>query len=119
MKKAYLRFFTIIAMLVFCAALMAITKAGQIRVFDVSPNPMDLHTLVTLEFTEPVNASVNIEDRYGNVVRNLHSGAIDKAIQLPWERYDDFGNYVPNGKYWVVVNYDSRYTSTKKTLILK
>jgi hypothetical protein len=107
------------AMLFISATLLAISVAGQMRGFDISPNPMDDYTVISLEFEQALSASVSIEDRYGNVVCNLYNGIVDKSIQLPWERVDNFGNYVPSGKYWVVVSYASRFTSTKKTLILK
>ncbi len=119
MKKNYLRLAVIAAMLFLSAALLAVNVAGQMRVFDISPNPMDSNTVIYLDFSETLSASVHIEDRYGNVVCNIYNGIVDKSIQLPWERVDNSGNYVPSGKYWVVVSYATRFTSTKKTLILK
>lgn len=119
MKKINLVLLAMLSMLMMSSVLVAITHAGQIRMFDISPNPMEEFTTITLGFTTEVNASVYIEDHTGNVIRTLHSGYIDKGLVISWDRLDLAGNYAPNGKYSVVVDYNGRYTSTKKTLILK
>lgn len=55
----------------------------------------------------------------GKVIRDIYSGLVGKDITLYWERTDNWGNYVPDGEYFVVLGFSTRYTSLKKTLILK
>lgn len=119
MKQTYLRIITVLAILAIGTALVAIHVAGALRTFEISPNPMQETTTVSLEFVEPVNVHVYVENRYGQNICTLYNGAVEKGIVLPWNRLNTEGQYVPNGKYSVVVSYYSRYTSTKKTLILK
>ena len=119
MRKNYLRIVFLLAVLAIGSALFAIHLAGALRTFEISPNPMEANTTVSLEFVEPVNVHVFVEDRYGNNICTLYNGAVEKGIVLPWDRLNNNGEYTPNGKYSVVVAYYSRYTSTKKTLILK
>ena len=85
----------------------------------ITPNPMDKHTTITVNFTQATNVGVNVETAEGIVIKTLYWGPADEQLVLTWNRLSDDGYYVPSGSYVVVVNYQSRYTSTKKTLILK
>lgn len=113
----------ILSVLIGIAALFAVSLAANrvavLETFDVNPNPMYRNTFVNLVVSEPCFVSLWIEDLEGNLVKQLHSGYVMKGLRLEWNRYADSGLYAPNGTYYVVANYQGRYTSTKKTLILK
>ncbi len=118
MKVNYFRVIIVIAMIVMSAVLIA-KSIETLVVFEISPNPMEHQTNIKLGFSERSIINVHIEDYSQIVVRNLYSGEAGKEINLEWDRLDNNGRYLPKGKYEVVVNYGGRYTSTKKTLILK
>lgn len=94
-------------------------KLKEIDVFEVSPNPMYRYTVVYLNISRAMEVSVRVEDERGNPVKTIFEGFCDKNCSFTWLRDLDDGTYAPDGTYYVVVSSDSRYTSTKKTLILK
>ncbi|HRY83084.1 MAG TPA: hypothetical protein P5533_00455 [Candidatus Cloacimonadota bacterium] len=117
MKKSML-ILVIIGIMLLAGSLSA--KSSQLlQVFEISPNPMGSYTVVSLEFQQDVNVCVYIEEQGGAIVKTLFNGVVGKGINLTWDRITDSGYYATNGLYSVVVAYEGRYTSTKKTLILK
>ncbi|MBW6514448.1 MAG: hypothetical protein K0B87_06795 [Candidatus Syntrophosphaera sp.] len=118
MKKAVL-FVTLSAIFILALGTLSAQASTVLEGFEISPNPMDKFTVITLSFNTPADIGVNIENRQGQVIKNLYWGPADEYIQIIWNRYDDNGQYTPSGEYLVVVSYQSRYTSTKKTVILK
>ncbi|HOH47067.1 MAG TPA: FlgD immunoglobulin-like domain containing protein [Candidatus Cloacimonadota bacterium] len=104
-------------MLLFTA--LSAARSPRVETFEVNPNPMYRNTVVTLTCSELGFLTLWIEDGSGNVVKQLYSGNVLKGVQVEWNRYSDSGEYTPNGTYYVCANYQGRYTSTKKTLILK
>jgi len=89
-------------------------------IININPNPMDKSTTITVTFAERVTAEIIIETEAGILVKTLYNGNLNAGVyEFFWNRMSDESAYVPNGKYFVTVNYDYRYTSTKKTLILK
>ncbi|PKN78530.1 MAG: hypothetical protein CVU48_08120 [Candidatus Cloacimonetes bacterium HGW-Cloacimonetes-1] len=118
MKRAYIKILAFGFILLICSAVYA-QGTDMIRTLSISPNPMEKYTEICIDFNMPCDVTIYIEDGVGNVVRYLYDGVVGKEMVLNWNRIGDDGNYAPAGKYSVVVNYSSRYTSTKKTLILK
>jgi hypothetical protein len=105
-------------MLLFAVTLVANSK-NNLEYFEVGPNPMDEKCIIELSFATETAIVLTIETLRGDVIRTLYSGNVHKYSAFNWERDDAHGNWVAPGEYHVVVNYQSRYTSTKKTLILK
>lgn len=92
----------------------------QHSIININPNPMEKSTVITVTFAERVDAEIIIETETGILIKSLFTGNLEAGVyEFFWNRMSDEGSYVPNGKYSVTVNYDYRYTSTKKTLILK
>ena len=116
MKKRTLLFAGI---LLFLSLGMMTQKAENLLNFDISPNPMGKYCEITLEFAEETPITLTIMNEREEVIRTLFSGTVYKSMSLTWERDDALGNIAPSGTYFVVVNCQSRYTSIKKTLILK
>ncbi len=118
MKKAL---FTtaLLSLLLLAAVTLSARSAEVLDQITINPNPMDKYTVITLSFNSPASIGVNVETETGQIVKTLYWGPADNQISLTWNRIGDDGNYVPSGKYLVVVNHQGRYTSTKKTLILK
>ncbi len=115
MKKAAL----ILALLgiLMLTALSAKDKSALDSI-QISPNPMTKYTEITLVFGQITPLNVTIQTASGAVVKTLYSGQSEEVIILPWDRCGNDGSYTPTGEYYVVVA-EGRYTSTKKTLILK
>ncbi len=99
----------------------AYAKDNNLVAFDVSPNPMDKDCTISLAFRTPgvSTVTVTIENQLGEVVRTIYSGVNSKYMEFDWDRISASGEFVPAGRYFVSVGYSTRYTSTKKTLILK
>jgi flagellar hook assembly protein FlgD len=106
-------------MLLFAIGLMAQKTTENLRIFDISPNPMEKHCNITLGFDNETYITLVIMNSEEEVIKTIYSGTVYKDMNFTWERDDAAGRYAPSGTYHVVVNYQSRYTSTKKTLILK
>jgi hypothetical protein len=118
MRKPMIIAFMLIAVLFTAVSAFALADDSVVS-FEVSPNPMDKHCTISLSFLNPLNISLQIQTQEGDVIKDIYSGYAGKNTTYRWDRLDDCGNYVPEGKYFVVLGYDQRYTSTKKTLILK
>lgn len=117
MKKT-LFILVIIGMMLLAGSLSA-KSSELLQAFDISPNPMGNYTIVTLEFDHASNVYVYIEEQGGAIVKTLYNGVVNRGVSLSWDRITDCGYYATSGLYSVVVVYEGRYTSTKKTLILK
>jgi flagellar hook assembly protein FlgD len=113
------RILIVACMMLLMAVGLFAKQAQSLNTFESSPNPMDRATTIYLNFENPVSVSITIENLAGDTLRTIFSGTCDKNASFLWERDDEEGNYVPNGTYFVNVSYQGRYTSTKKTLILK
>lgn len=85
----------------------------------INPNPMDKYCDIYITYSHPVPTVVTIQNHCGDVVKTLYSGQSLELLQFSWDRVCDDGSFAPNGKYSVTVSCMGRYTSTKKTLILK
>jgi len=117
MKKYFL--ILVMVSIALMAVGVTISSGSALCLFDISPNPMEDYTVISVGFDRMVDVNIYVEDFNGTIVRTLFSGRSNKEITLNWNRVADDGSYVPNGTYRVVVSYLGRYTSTKKTLILK
>lgn len=106
-----------------CVLLMGVyalcAQHSLVPVINISPNPMDKFTTITVQINSNLDLGINIESEDGRVIKTLFWGQSAKDVILTWDRIGDDGTVTPNGTYEVVVNYAGRYTSTKKTLILK
>lgn len=106
-----------------CVVLMGVyalsAQQSLVPVIHITPNPMEKNTTITVQLQNRTDLGINIETQDGIVVKTLFWGQSDKDVVLVWNRVCDDGSVAPNGTYDVVVNYAGRYTSTKKTLILK
>lgn len=111
---------TWVLLLIAFASMAAAILQESMTSFEVSPNPMDHMTTVFLTLSQKVIVTVTVENNTGAVIKTLYSGDLNAgSYQIPWDRFSDAGVYMPNGKYAVNVTYSGKYTSTKKTLILK
>jgi flagellar hook assembly protein FlgD len=87
---------------------------------EIEPNPMEKNAVIRVTFSQKVGAEIIIETQEGTLVKTFFSGDFNLGTyEYFWDRLDDNGEFVPQGEYYVTVNYDYRYTSTKKTIILK
>ncbi|MDI3503323.1 MAG: hypothetical protein PWP64_259 [Candidatus Cloacimonadota bacterium] len=110
--------FLIGLMLIFALGLAAKSQDNLIT-FNITPNPMDKRCNIELEFRVETAITLTIMNQEHEIIKTIYSGPVNKSASFTWEREDAMGQYVPAGTYIVVVNYLNRYTSTKKTLILK
>lgn len=109
----------LIVMLVLGVGLMASVNEF-LNEININPNPMTKNTTVFVSFLQTVRADVIIETEDGTLVKTLFTGLLEPGnYEFYWNRLSDGGEYAPAGRYFVTVIYEARYTSTKKTLILK
>jgi len=87
--------------------------------FEIDPNPMDRYTRISVHVEDTVEMQIIIQNSRGRLVKSLFAGQVDKEVIVYWNRRSDEGTIVPAGEYEVVVSYGGRYTSVKKTLILR
>jgi len=104
-------------------SILAILKANDTEYdynLDVFPNPMDSYATVSAYFTDKIPITFAIIDSDDMLVKTIYNGISSKGqMQIPFDRIDNKGSYIPNGKYWVLLSTNVKYTSTKKLLILK
>jgi flagellar hook assembly protein FlgD len=87
---------------------------------NANPNPMEKSTMITVSVECDIRVDVVIENLNGEVIKNIYSGELRAGNhEFLWTRLDNVGQIVPEGSYNISVNFNTRYTSTKKTLILK
>jgi flagellar hook assembly protein FlgD len=111
----------LLAILLFVCAgyVYAQNQAGNDDI-SINPNPMEKNTVITLTFAQKSNVEIVIETLDGTVVKTFYVGQVRAGnYEYYWSRYNDSGEYVPEGVYYVTIKYQQRYTSTKKTIILK
>ncbi len=94
-------------------------KQDEVEHFEITPNPMERDCTIYLSFRNQLNISLQIQTVGGELIKDIYSGPSGKSMEFYWDRDDLENQYVPAGTYMVVLGYDTRYTSTKKTLILK
>lgn len=110
---------TILLLTICLGMLYARGKSDFIQV-DMNPNPMEKSTMITVSVELDLRVEVVIETLDGMVIKNIYSGELQAGHhEFFWNRLDFNGQIVPEGTYNVSVNHNTRYTSTKKTLILK
>lgn len=114
-KKAIL----ITTLLVLFAVSAFAQGAEYLRSFEITPNPMEKDTYITLDFAQPTSITLVVETLQGELITTVFSGVINKNETFRWERRNPAGQMIPAGDYFVTIHYGTRYTSTKKTLILK
>lgn len=116
MKKNLL---VLVTLMLFYGIMYAVENPTEPDIL-INPNPMERSTTIGITFYEGVKVSVVIETLTGVAVKNLFYGDLASGTyEFHWTRLDNNGLFVPKGTYNLTIYYDTRYTSTKKTLILK
>ncbi len=107
-------------MLILASGSVYAVKGQSDVIISVNPNPVYDDAVITISFSEKVVADIVIETRDGETITSFYSGEIGPGENIfYWNRTNIEGEYVPDGTYYIAVNYSARYTSTKKTIILK
>jgi len=112
----------IVALALLLIVMLGILSANAdslISGFEIYPNPMDRYTQITVSVERPVEMQITIQDLRGEVVKDLYGGTVEKDVVLYWNRQANDGSFAPAGEYNVVLSFNGRYTSVKKTLILR
>lgn len=118
MKKNIISALLTMLLLLATVAVYAV-KDDPVERFDINPNPMDQECVISLVLLNPMNINLQIYHPQGELIADIYSGYANKQMVFFWDRSDLNNQYVPAGEYVMVLSYDARYTSTKKTLILK
>jgi hypothetical protein len=105
------------------SSIFVVLNANQIQNefnLDVYPNPMETTATISAIFTDKIPITVTMIDSDDLMVKTIYEGISTKGQMLiPFDRIDNKGDFIPKGKYWVVLSTNAKYTSTKKLLILK
>lgn len=87
--------------------------------FSISPNPARNAVQIQLALPEKSDVNVKIYDASGKLVRRLISGVQPAGIhRFNWNGYDNHGNKVSSGVYFLKVSAGSHHT-TQKVLITR
>jgi hypothetical protein len=106
--------------LLLCIGIVYADSHPAVNEITINPNPVEKNTLISVDFNQKIQADIIIETLDGVLVKSLYSGnAIVGHYEFFWNRISEDGEFVPAGDYYVTINYYTRYTSTKKTIILK
>ncbi|MCB5260975.1 MAG: hypothetical protein PHY41_05665 [Candidatus Cloacimonetes bacterium] len=111
--------FIIIGIMLLLSVALLAKELDELYRFDISPNPMKDKCEIALAYNGVTDISIVIISEKGDIVKTVYSGILDKTGFYSWDRTDTNGNLAQAGTYVVEVRFHSRYTSTKKTLILK
>ncbi len=86
----------------------------------INPNPMKEYTVISFILEENQNVNLVITDSKGIVLKSLQNGILTKGKHaFNWDGTDYSNTRLPEGKYTVELNTDSKFTSVKKIIILK
>jgi len=117
---SFKKFVLLVVVFMIMAGAIYANKGSATSNVTINPNPMEKSTLITLRIGQKINAQVFIESVDGSVIKTFYSGEfVVGTYEFFWNRLDNAGVYVPEGEYNLVIIYELRYTSTKKTIILK
>lgn len=118
MKKVVL---TIGLLFILSTASMLFAASGKLIGFVVQPDMIIDEAQIVLTFEYPSDISITLlDDTQTKVLANIYKGTADKGENVyNWDRTDSDGNKLPGGKYYVSVTSFDKYTSVKKTVILK
>lgn len=115
------RFFIILSILLLAAiGIGALVKVLELYI-EVNPYIVEDYCEVTVYTDQKVDLLVKIVGPDGSCVRTLYNGTWNQKGEIPWDGTDRFGERCTPGMYTAVATafVNSRYTSTKKTFILK
>lgn len=118
-KRALLIGFVLCILIV---PLLAVSKSeSELISFEVYPKEISKFCEIYLQTSEPLPARIEVFSPEGELVSLLFEGVWPLKQVLYWDRTDDWGEYCPAGAYTIqaTVFVNFRYTSTKKTVILK
>lgn len=88
--------------------------------FYATPNPFEDFTIITVNASEPIDASITIKDLEGNPLRLLFEGTFQTGINnFIWDGTDEHGERLKKGKYVAELFNKKNYTSKTIILILK
>ncbi|MFC2129891.1 C25 family cysteine peptidase [Bacteroidota bacterium] len=87
------------------------------------PNPFEYNTSLRFNYIAPDNSghvSVNIFDMRGKKIRSINSNLVIGANEISWNGLDDYGNSIPSGVYFYILNVISEnYSEPGKGHLLK
>lgn len=92
------------------------------NVMTANPNPFKDFTVITVNFDDPIQGSLIIEDSDGRFIAEIHRGFFDGTMDFVWDGTDGHGKRLPKGTYHAHLNTNNqgnRYTSRTIILILK
>ena len=109
----------VIAMGLLMLTTLSAKEMNALNEIVIDPNPMYDYTNITVSFNYPVEVQISIETESGKVIKTLYSGMIKNDLRIGWDRIGDNGTYTPSGEYYLIVRYNQRFTSVKRTMILR
>jgi len=84
------------------------------------PNPFNPETWIPYQLAEDSEATINIYDAEGKLVRTLKLGHVkEEKNQAYWDGKDEKGQTVASGVYFYVLKSANEFTDIKKMVLLK
>ena len=78
------------------------------------PNPFNPNTKINFFIPEKNNIVINIYNIKGDKIKNLFNGDIETGYHsINWDGKNDNGNKLPSGVYFLKLNYDNKFITSK------
>ena len=78
------------------------------------PNPFNPNTKINFFIPEKNNIDINIYNIRGDKIKNLFNGDIETGYHsINWDGKNDNGNKLPSGVYFLKLNYDNKFITSK------
>ena len=94
------------------------SSRAQIPQLMVYPNPFGRKTDINYQITDGSNASLEIYDATGRLVRQFNNTAMKQSNQVAWDGTDNKGQNLAAGVYFIRLNIDNQKL-IKKAILLK
>jgi flagellar hook assembly protein FlgD len=110
----------ILVILALVVAVCAFAQAKDKMDLQANPNPMKEYTEITFTLDSAQSVNLVITDSKGIVLRTIFNGELQKGKHgFGWDGSDYTNTRLPEGKYIIELNTESKFTSVKKIIILK
>ena len=78
------------------------------------PNPFNPNTKINFFIPKKNNININIYNIKGDKIKNLFNGDIEIGYHsINWDGKNDNGNELPSGVYFLKLNYDNKFITSK------
>ena len=94
-------------------------KPNNFKLFPMYPNPFNSSTIISYNVPKTSPVKIFVVDILGRKIKTLVDNVADAGLhQVKWRGYNDFGNLVPSGIYYIQF-ISNKHIFQNKTLMIK